>query len=92
MKMEAALDLCVTEEVIEKYASIECTDFGQVLLEAMGYNAVCILFCKCSSGGYNIGWGLENGEEYIKRFFVNELLEALKGKTLYLTMEVRKDG
>jgi len=92
MKMEAVLELCITQEVIDRYASIGCTVFGQLLLEAMGYNADCTLFCKCNVGGYNIAWVLENGEEYCKTFFAEELLESLKGKSLSLTMEVRKDG
>lgn len=92
MKMKAALELCITEDIIHKYASIECLTFGNMLLQAMGYNADCILFCNCSVGGYNIGWCLENGNEYCKTFYIDELLNAMKGKTLELNMEVRRDG
>ena len=92
MNLEADLELCITEEVIAKYASIECLTFGDMLVQAMGYNADCILFCKCSVGGYNIRWCFENGDKYCKTFSVEELLNAMKGKILKLTMEVRKDG
>ena len=59
---------------IEKYATDWNVDFGDILLTAMGYNANCILFCKCKNGGYNLAWITENGDEFIKTFYIEDFI------------------
>ena len=48
MTMKVALDL-ITEETIDKYASISCTEFGDILLQAMGINCGCTCFGRSLS-------------------------------------------
>jgi hypothetical protein len=64
----------ITEENIERYAIERNTDYGNILLKNMCYNAFCTLFCKCNKGGYNIAWALENGNEFIRTFEPVELM------------------
>lgn len=89
-KVRSLLEKTVTPEIIDAYASIECLYFGDVILQAMGYNAVCIMFCKCRTGGYNLGWGLEDGKEYAKTFQTEEILKAFEGKLLKLDISVTR--
>lgn len=89
MKAQIGLSYISIED-LDKRAMIGDTLFGDILLEAMGYNATCFLFCKSNNGGYNIAWGTANGQEYIKTFFAGELLQALKGKTLNITTSITK--
>lgn len=84
----------INKETLDKYAELGGMGgemFGDILLKAMGYNASCILFCKCSRDdeSYNIGWCLENGEQYVKTFSLHELTNALKDKTLELSYDVK---
>ena len=47
------------------------------------------VFCKCVNGGYNLSWILNhNGEEYIRTFSENELLNALKNKSINYEIKV----
>lgn len=78
------------KEIIDAYASIRCEEFGQVILDSMGYNAECIWFGKCKEGGYNIGWALQRGDEFIKTFSFEEIAKAFCGKTLTITTEVTR--
>ncbi len=79
------------KEVVDEYASIRNIYFGQVILDAMGYNAGCVSFCKCKSGGYNIHWMTRAGDEFRKTFYWEEIHEAFKGKTLDVSIKVSKN-
>lgn len=89
MKSTIALE-CTTKETIEAYASIRSCLFGQIILESMGYNGDCTCFCKCKAGGYNIGWMIRTGDEFIKTFSLEEIVESFSGKILRVTTEVTK--
>ncbi|MBS5080409.1 MAG: hypothetical protein KH031_09640 [Clostridiales bacterium] len=71
----------IYKETIDRYADIESDVFGNIILQAMGYNASCVMFCKCSKDdeSYNISWVLANGEQYVKTFSIEEILKALQG-------------
>lgn len=91
MKSELTLALeYTTKETIEAYASIRSDKFGQVILESMGYNGDCISFCKCKEGGYNIGWMIQTGDEFIKTFSLEEIMKSFQGKILTITTEVTR--
>lgn len=82
----------IDKETIDQYAEIESDVFGDIVLQAMGYNASCAMFCKCSKDNksYNISWVLENGEQYVKTFCIEEILRAFQGKVLNLKFELLK--
>ena len=61
-----------------------------ILIDALGINGSAHVFCKCEYGGYNLSWVLDNGEEYVKTFSEEELLDALKDKVVDYEMKVRK--
>lgn len=89
--MNMTYDLSYVDKLeIDNRAERRDEIFGDVLLKAMGYGPTCIctVFCKCKRGGYNIGWMLENGDEYINTFTLDELLRGLKGKSLKIIMQV----
>lgn len=65
------------ERMVDSHASVNDDSFvGQIILFALGIDAICIGFCKCKSGGYNLVWGL-NGDEYIHTFSAKEIEDAL---------------
>ena len=82
-------------ETIDNYFENDDTMFGDILLKAMGYEATCTFLARCKRGNrngwYNIGWMLENGDEYANTFSPEEIKRALKGKTLTLYAEVKYD-
>ena len=91
MKMESYLEY-VTKETIDNYANIHCIIFGDILIEALGINGDCVVFCKCKDHDdlYNLGWALENGQEYMHSYSLDEILRALKNKKLTLTTKVER--
>lgn len=90
--LTALLEECLTEEIVDSYASIESTTFGNVVLGALGINGDCVEFRKSlTKGNYIITYGLENGEEYRKTYMISEIMQAFKGKTLHMEMEVKRD-
>lgn len=78
-----------TKEDLDKLADIDDPAIGDIILKCMHYNAVCTEFCKCKNGGYNIGWMLENGEEFIQTFSEDEILQSLKGKVIDIEITIR---
>lgn len=90
--LTALLEECVTEEMVDNYASIESTTFGTVVIGALGINGDCVGFRKSTTkGNYNIGWVLENGTEYLHTYTISEIMQAFKGKTLHIEMEVKRE-
>jgi hypothetical protein len=86
--MKIALDL-IPKETIDDYAMIECTAFGDILVQAMGINAGCSVFKRSNRRDcYLIGYVLDNGEEYMERFEYNAIKKALEGKSASVTVEV----
>ena len=80
------LDWATTEDcpsVFNEYVS-------DILVDALGINGSANVFCKCKYGGYNLSWVLGNGEEYVKTFSEEELLDALKGKIVDYELRIRK--
>jgi len=63
---------------------------GQIALFSLGIDGVCLGFNKCKHGGYNIFWGLDNGDEYIRTFSETEIKEALSECKFKLSIEVTK--
>lgn len=63
---------------------------ASILVDALGINGSANIFCRCRLGGYNLSWVLENGEEYAKTFSEEELLNALKGKIVDYSLNIRK--
>lgn len=63
---------------------------ADILVDALGINGSANVFCKCKNGGYNLSWVLGNGEEYVKTFSEEELLDALKGKIVDYELRVRE--
>lgn len=91
MKSTATIALeYTTEETICAYASIGSTFFGDIILEAMGINGGCTVFCKCKNGGVNIGWMTRTGDEFMRTFSLKEIIESFSGKILDITTEVTK--
>lgn len=82
----------IDKETIDQYADIESDIFGDIILQAMGYNASCAMFCKCSKDdeSYNISWVLANGEQYVKTFCTEEIIRAFQGKVLNLQYSVER--
>ena len=84
----------VTVEVLDQFADMENIwgqMFGGIILDTMGYDADCFLFCKCSKGGYNIGWRLENGTQYVsKTFSADEILQSFQNKSIDVSVKVKK--
>lgn len=80
----------IDKETVDQYAEIESDVFGGIILQAMGYDASCAMFCKCSkdNASYNISWVLANGEQYVKTFCIEEILMAFQGKVLNLKYSV----
>lgn len=83
----------VDEREINERAERRDEVFGDIILQAMGYapTCTCTVFCKCKRGGYNIGWMLENGDEYINTFTLGDILARLKGKQVKVDIRVTSD-
>lgn len=79
--------------MIDEHAEIEDNDFvGQVILFSFGIDAPCTVFCKSKQGGYDLGWCVSNGDEYIHTFSGSEIEEALrKIKFEYLIKVSRRE-
>ncbi len=88
------LDL-LPKGIIDNYFENDDTMFGDLLLQAMGYDAVCTFLAICKRGShkgwYNIGWMLGNGDEYANTFSPDEIERALKGKTANVYVEIIKE-
>lgn len=63
---------------------------ADILVDALGINGSADVFCKCKYGGYNLSWVLENGNEYIRTYSEEELLNALKGKIVDYELKIRR--
>ena len=63
---------------------------ADILVDVLGINGSAHVFCKCKDGGYNLSWVLDNGEEYVKTFSEEELLNALNGKIVDCELRVRE--
>lgn len=81
----------IDKETIDQYAEIESDVFGNIILQAMGYNASCAMFRKHSKDdeSYNISWMLANGEQYVRTFCIDEIVRAFQGKVLNLQYSVK---
>ena len=91
-EITASLEVCLTEEIVDLYASIRSSIFGDIVLGALGINGDCIEFRKSlTKGNYIITYGLENAKEYQKTYRIDEIMKAFKGKTLHMEMEVKRD-
>jgi hypothetical protein len=87
--MKVALDL-ITEKTIEKYADIECVEFGDILLMAMGIDGGCTCFGKSKAYDdlYYIGWVRDNGEMYDAKFDMETMKRSLSNKSMAMSMDV----
>ena len=63
---------------------------ADILVDALGINGWRNVFCRCKQGGYTLSWVLTNGDEYVKTYSEDELLNAIKGKIIDFEMSVRK--
>ena len=63
---------------------------ADILVDALGINGSAHVFCKCKDGGYNLSWVLDNGEEYVKTFSEEELLNVLQDKIVDCELRVRE--
>lgn len=88
MVMKVALDL-IPKGRIDEYAEMNCHVFGDILLEAMGYNASCAAFTKRADGKYNIDYALDDGAEFSHTLVYEDIRRALEGKSLTLTTSVK---
>lgn len=92
MTMVSALGL-VSEKTVYDFASIECREFGDILLQAMGISSQCTLFRHDEHyDNFTLGWVLDNGAQCFACFEIGEFMKALKGKTLELCLNVRYSG
>ena len=68
------------------------TDYDSgILVKALGIDGTANVFCKSISGKYNLSWILQNGDEYISTFSEEELLRALKDKTIEENIQVNEN-
>ena len=63
---------------------------ADILVDALGINGSANVFCKCKNGGYNLSWVLKNGNEYVKTFSEEELLNTLKEKIVDYQLRVKE--
>lgn len=88
-------DFYIDEKTLDWATKDECPSIfnayvSGILIDALGINGSAHVFCKCGYGGYNLSWVLENGEEYVKTFSEEELLDALQGKVVDFEMKVKQ--
>lgn len=87
----------IDPESIDRYASIGCSTFGDILLAAMNYDADCTFFCRCSEieNAYNIGWVTESGAAFARTFPIQTLMRYINDSQRSLTISFsidREDG
>lgn len=64
-------------------------NYGDLILNGMGYNATCICFTKCKEKDLvNIGWMTPNGNTYIQSFSIKNLAEKLARKQYHIEISV----
>lgn len=87
-------DFYIDSDVLDWATKEDCPSIfneyvAHILIDALHINGVPHVFCKCVNGGYNLSWILNhNGEEYIRTFSENELLNALKNKSINYEIKV----
>lgn len=84
----------IDSKTLEYVTQTECPKIlneyiADILIDALGINGTSNLFCKCNTGGYNLSWILENGDEYMKTFSEDELLASLKNKIIDYEIKVK---
>ena len=88
-------DFYINSETLDWATKDECPPIfnmyvADILIMALGINGSAHVFCKCKDGGYNLSWVLGNGEEYVKTFSENELLNVLQDKIVDGELRVRE--
>lgn len=74
----------------EKCPPVFNSYIADILIDTLGIDGSAYLFCRCKAGGYNLGWTLENGNDYIQTFSNQELLNALKDKWVYVELSLKR--
>lgn len=77
---------------LEDLIKICPTVIGDIALKSMGYIDVrCELVIECEGGGsYNICWKTTDGNEWIKTFDIEDILDSFKGKMMDLEINIRE--
>ena len=94
--MTYSADVFIDAKTLDWATQKECPEIfndyvSGILVKALGMNGTSNVFCKSISGGYNLSWILQNGEEYIRTFSEEELLRALKNKTIKENIQVNEN-
>jgi hypothetical protein len=53
---------------------------GQMVVDALGINGSCNMFCKCKavSDSYNVGWTTDSGKTYAETISYERIINAIR--------------
>lgn len=68
--------------------------FGEIILHILGINGTCTYIGRCKpylGEALNIGWMLDNGNEYMETVFIDNILDRVKRNPMTIHYELREE-